>query len=309
MLQLLRDRYGLFRSGRLITDCPLFVLQPRKGDDPKEFGKAFQAIIAKGLVWFKCRRAHFCGRKTCPTHKKTLLDIYDLICWLDGNRDLNHAIKVLAEYFDVELANFTKAESSVSKRKGAGDEKTDWFRYAVPKEALDRLFRLPTSGRGAPRRFTAKAIEVITGASEVPYDGHNADTGDAILFSRSFPWETKLKEFGAAARLFIWLHWKQAEAQRKLILTHEEIAETLGIPIKTMKGWTRELVKKGYVEVSHEDKAKNSWSAKYRSDAGWTKPLCGGPKPAATCVTGADSLSGPDPSCEDAPIPSIDEKA
>ncbi len=29
MLQLLRDRYGLFRSGRLITECPLLVLKPR----------------------------------------------------------------------------------------------------------------------------------------------------------------------------------------------------------------------------------------------------------------------------------------
>ena len=35
MLQLLRDRYGLFRSGRLITDCPLFILKPRKSDDAK----------------------------------------------------------------------------------------------------------------------------------------------------------------------------------------------------------------------------------------------------------------------------------
>ena len=113
----------------------------------------------------------------------------------------------------------------------------------------------------------AKAVEIITGAPEVPYDGHNADTGDAILFSRSFPWEIKLKEFGPAARLFIWLHWKQAEAQRKLVLTHEEIAKALGIPIRTVRGYARMLVKAGYIEVSQEDKPKNSWSAKYRSEA------------------------------------------
>ena len=270
ILQLLRDRYGLFRSGRLITDCPLFILKPREGDDPKEFRKASQVIVAKGLVWFKCRREHFCGRKGCPTRGKGLLDIYDLICWLDGKGDPNHARKVLAEYFDVELANFPKESGSPAQRKEVGDEKTDWLRYAVPKEVLEKLFRLPTSGRGAPQRFAAKAIEIIRGAPEVPYDGHNADTGDAILFSRSFSWEIKLKEFGPAARLFIWLHWKQAEAQRRLELTHEEIARALGIPIRAMKECTRRLVKSGFIEVSQGDKPKNSWSAKYRSDAGQT---------------------------------------
>jgi len=267
MLQLLRDRYGIFKSGRLVTDCPLFILKPRKGDDPKEFRKAFQVIVAKGLVWFKCRRVHFCGRKNCLAQNKDRLDIYDLICWLDGNKDLNHARKVVAEYFDVELANFPKPSGRPARSEKAGNRDAEWMRYAVPKEALERLFRLPTSGRGAPQRFVARAVEAITGAPEIPYDGHNADAGDAILFSRSFPWEIKLKEFGAAARLFIWLHWKQAEEQRKLMLTHEEVARALGIPIKTMKGWTRELVKAGYVEVSQDSKQKYSWSAKYRSDA------------------------------------------
>jgi len=267
MLQLLRDRYGLFTSGRLVTDCPLFILKPRKGDDPKEFRKAFQVIIAKGLVWFKCRKAHFCGRKNCAAQNKARLDIYDLICWLDGTKDPNHAREVVAEYFDVELANFPKSSGRPGKSKEAGNRDAEWLRYAVPKEALERLMRLPTSGRGAPQRFVAKAIEIITDAQQVPYDGHNADTGDAILLSRSFPWEIKLKEFGPAARLFIWLHWKQAEAQRKLMLTYEEVAKALGIPIKTIKGWTRELVKADYVEVSHDNKPIYSWSAKYRPDA------------------------------------------
>ena len=56
----------LFTSGRLITDCPLFIIKPRKDDDAKEFRKAFQVVVAKGLVWFRCRRAHFCGRKRLP---------------------------------------------------------------------------------------------------------------------------------------------------------------------------------------------------------------------------------------------------
>ena len=99
------------------------------------------------------------------------------------------------------------------------------------------------------------------------YDGYNADTAEAILFSRSFLWEIKLKEFGPAARLFIWLHWKQAEAQRRLGLTHDEIAKSLGIPVRTMKEHARRLVRAGYIEVSHEDKPKNSWSAKYRSES------------------------------------------
>jgi len=195
------------------------------------------------------------------------LDIYDLVCWLDGNKDFSHARKVVAEYFDVELANFPKSSGRPAKSKEAGNRDAEWLRYAVPKVVLERLFRLPTSGRGTPQRFVAKAIEVITASPEVPYDGHNTDTGDSILFSRSFPWEIKLKEFGAAARLFIWLHWKQAEAQRKLMLTDEEVAKALGIPITTMKGWTRELVKADYVEVSHDNKPIYSWSAKYRSDA------------------------------------------
>jgi hypothetical protein len=270
MLQLLRDRYGLFRSGRLITDCPLFILKPRKEDDPKEFRKAFQVKVAKGLVWFMCRRGHFCGRKRCPTHKKPLLDIYDLICWLDGNRDLNHAKMVIEKHFDVELANFPKLSGDLAQSKEAENVEAEWLRYAVSKEALVRLFRLPTSGRGAPQRLVAKAEEIITEAPEVPYDGHNTDTGDAILFSRSFPWETKLKEFGAASRLFIWLHWKQAEAQRKLVLTHEEVAKALGVPIKTIRGWTRDLVKAGYVEVLQDSKPTNSWSAKYRSEKAQT---------------------------------------
>jgi hypothetical protein len=265
MLNLLRERYGLFATGRLITDCPLFIVKPRKEDDPKEFRKAFQVKVARGLVWFMCRRERFCGRKGCHTHKKPLLDIYDLICWLDGNRDLNHARKVVGEYFEVELANFPKPSGSPAQGTGAEDRKEEWLRYAVPKEALERLFSLPTSGRGAPQRFTAKATEVITGAPEVPYDGYNADTGNAILFSRSFPWEIRLKEFGAAARLFMWLHWKQAEARRRLMLTDEEVAKALGFPVRTVKEHARRLVKAGYVEVSHEDKPKISWSAKYRS--------------------------------------------
>jgi hypothetical protein len=266
MLQLLRDRYGLFKSGRLMTDCPLFILKPRKFDDAKEYRKAFQVIVAKGLISFRCRRAYFCGRKSCLAQIKGRLDIYDLICWLDGKRDLNHARRIVEDHFRVELANFPKVVSSSAQRKEGGEEKADWSRYSVPKEALERLFRLPTSGRGAPQRFVAKAVEVITGAAEVPYDGHNADTADGILFSRRFPWKTKLEEFGAASRLFIWLHWKQAEAQRRLMLSHEEIAKALGIPIKTMRGWTSLLVKAGYVEVSQDSKPTNSWSAKYRSE-------------------------------------------
>lgn len=267
MLQLLRDRYKLFLSGRLITDCPLFIIRPRKDDDAKELRKAFQVIVRKGLVWFRCRRAHFCRRKGCPVKSKALLDIYDLICWLDGNKDLNHARKVVAEYFDVKLANFTKCDSSPEQMNDGEDEKFGWMRHAVPKEALERLFRLPSSGRGAPQRFAAKTIELITRAPEVPYDGHNSDTGDTILFSRSFPWEVRLDEFGPAARLFVWLHWKQAEVQRKLVLTHEEIAKALGIPTRTVREYGRVLIKAGYIEVSLVNKPKNSWSAKYRSQS------------------------------------------
>ena len=135
----------------------------------------------------------------------------------------------------MELANFRKASGTPSQDEEIGDEEAEWLRYAVPKENLDKLFRLPSSGRGAPQRFAAKAVEIITGAPEIPYDGHHADTGDAILFSRSFQWKIKLKEFGPAARFFIWLHWKQAEAQQRLELTYDEIAKALGIKTSTVK--------------------------------------------------------------------------
>jgi len=268
MLQFLRERYGLFNSGRLITDCPLFIIKRRKSDDAKEFRRSFQVTISKGLVRFGCRRAHFCERKGCQAHNKAFLDIYDLICWLDGNKDLNHARKLITDYFDVEIGNFPK--SSGTPAQGKQTEGAEWLRYAVPKKDLERLFGLPHSGRGAPQRFAAKAVEVITGASEVPYDGHNADTGDTILFSRSFPWETRLKEFSPAARLFIWLHWKQAETQRKLMLSNEEIGKALGIPTRTVIEHARRLLKAGYIEVSQGDNSKKSWSAKYRSEAGQT---------------------------------------
>jgi hypothetical protein len=144
------------------------------------------------------------------------------------------------------------------------------LRYGVPKEALEKLFRLPSSGRAAPQRFVAKAVEIITRAPQVLYGGHNADAGDAILFSKSFQWEIKLKEFGPSARLFIWLHWKQAEAKRKLELTYEEIAKALRIKTSGVKESARLLVKVGFIEVSQEDRPKNLWSAKYRSSADQT---------------------------------------
>ena len=63
---------------------------------------------------------------------------------------------------------------------------------------------------------------------------------------------------------------KQAEAKRKLVLTEDELAKALGIPIRTMRKHIRSLVKVGCIEVSQEDKPKKSWSAKYRSGAGHT---------------------------------------
>ena len=153
MLQFLRDRYGLFRSGRLITDCPLFIIKPRDTDDAKEFRKSFQVMVSKRLVWFRCRRANFCGRNGCLAQDKGLLDIYDLICWLDGNKDLNHARRLIAEYFDVEIGNFPKSSGTPANGKQIEHEGAEWLRYAVPKKDLERLFRLPHSGRGAPQRF------------------------------------------------------------------------------------------------------------------------------------------------------------
>ena len=69
------------------------------------------------------------------------------------------------------------------------------------------------------------ALQIICNAPEEPYDGHNADTGKAILLSRSFDWKAKLPEMGSAARLFLWVHWRQAEAGARLSLTDQEIAE------------------------------------------------------------------------------------
>ena len=49
MLQFLGGRYGLFGSGRLISDCPLHVLKLQDSDDAMEFRKAFQLRLLAHL--------------------------------------------------------------------------------------------------------------------------------------------------------------------------------------------------------------------------------------------------------------------
>lgn len=100
-------------------------------------------------------------------------------------------------------------------------------------------------------------------APEEPCEGHKADTGKAILFSRSFDWRAKLPEMGSSARLFLWVHWWQAEAGVRLSLTDQEIAEALNVDIRTIQTWKQSLVRTGHLEISEAEDQGSFWSDIY----------------------------------------------
>jgi hypothetical protein len=85
------------------------------------------------------------------------------------------------------------------------------------------------------------------------------------LFSKAFDWQEKLSEFGSAARLFIWLHWKQAEAGAKLAFTVPELAQQIALNERSIQKYKATLQKLGYLEVKPLDSGKSSWSVRYNT--------------------------------------------
>ncbi len=212
-LQFLRERYGLFPDQHLVIDCPVHQLHPLKSERPEDFRKSFW-LTAEGAIKFRCRRSIGCRRKHCSAKNNRRLDLYDLVALLD-KKGREHARKVLSDFYEKlhgqKLGHFPRSEEPDTSDKA----ETSVMRYAVPKTALEKLFAVPMKGPGAAERFTVMALSHILRSPESPYDGHHSDTGNEILFSKAFAWEQKLREFGSAARLFIWFHWKQAEAGGK----------------------------------------------------------------------------------------------
>jgi hypothetical protein len=259
-LKFLQERYGLFGEHRLVTDCPVHRLHPLKGERSEDFGASFQ-LVSEGTIRFHCRRYIGCKRPHCSAKTNRSLDLYDLVSLLEG-KSLEHARRVVSDYYEQEygrkLGHFPKAEKTTTDDKISGVT-----RYAVPKKDLEKLFTIPSKGRGASARFVEKAQNVINSAPEEPYDGHRADTGKAILFSRSFDWRTKLVEMGSAARLFLWIHWRQAEAGSKLSFTDQEMAEALHVDRRTIQTWKQSLVRGGYLEISETEEQMSLWSANY----------------------------------------------
>lgn len=259
-LQFLRERYGLFPDHHLVIDCPLHHLNPFRGERPEDFRKCFQ-LTAEGTIRFRCRRSIGCKRHHCSAKTNRSLDLYDLVSLLEG-KSLEHARRVISDYYEQEydrkLGHFPKGEESTVDQESSGVT-----RYAVPKKELEKLFAIPSKGRGASARFVDKARNVICNAPEEPYDGHRADTGKTILLSKSFDWKTKLPEMGSTARLFLWIHWRQAEAGSKLSFTDQEMAEALHVDRRTIQTWKRSLVRGGYLEVSEAEDQRSLWSANY----------------------------------------------
>ena len=103
-------------------------------------------------------------------------------------------------------------------------------------------------GPGAAERFASTASGLIAQSLETPYDGHHSDMGEAVLLSKAFDWEAKLREFGPAARLFVWIHWKQAEAGATLIFTVPELARQIGLSERTLQKHKATLQSLGYLD-------------------------------------------------------------
>ncbi len=125
------------------------------------------------------------------------------------------------------------------------------------------MINWPIKGRGAGERFVQLALKAITSSPLVPYDGFNSSVGDAILLSSTFDWTVKLREFGIASRLFIWVHWRQAEAGSKLRLTDQDVANALGVDRRTIQNHKQVLVDLGYVKVEPADEKMSLWSAQH----------------------------------------------
>ncbi len=259
-LKFLQEKYGLFGEGRLVTDCPVHKFHPLKGERPEDFRDAFK-LTAEGAIKFRCRRSIGCKRSHCSAKINRSMDLYDLVSLLEG-KSLDHARRIISDYYEREhgrkLGHFPKSEESKADR-----EISNVMRYAVPKKELENLFSIPMKGHGSAERFVEKALELICNSPEAEYDGYHSTTADSVLFSKSFDWDKRLREFGPAARLFLWLHWKQAGAGSKLRLTVPEVVLALGASERTVRSHKAVLEEKGCLEVTLSEHNEYLWSTKY----------------------------------------------
>jgi hypothetical protein len=266
-LKFLQERYGLFGEGRLVTDCPIHKLHPLKGERPQDFRGAFQ-LTAEGTIKFRCLRSIGCKRSYCSAKTNHYMDLYDLVSWLEG-KSLDHARRIISDYYEREhgqkLGHFPRDEETRTEA-----EKSIVTRYAVPSSKLKNLFSIPMKGHGSGERFIEKALELICNSPEAAYDGYHSTTSNAVLFSKSFDWDERLKEFGPGARLFLWLHWKQAEAGTKLALTVPQVAAHLGINERTVQKHKALLQRLGSLNVEATRDKESLWVALYNvgSDSG-----------------------------------------
>ena len=260
-LQFLRERYGLFPDQHLVIDCPIHQIYPLRGERPEDFRKTIQ-LTAEGAIKFRCRRSIGCQRKYCSAKNNRSIDLYDLVALLD-KKGREQARQVVSDFYEKlygqKLGYFPRSEEP-----GTGEKtESSVMRYAVPKAELDKLFAIPVKGRGAGERFVKLALDLITGAALVPYDGFNSAVEDSILLSSSFDWATKLVEFGIASRLFIWVHWRQAEAGSRLRLTDQDVAAALGVDRRTIQNHKQLLLEQGCLRVEPADEKFSLWSAQY----------------------------------------------
>jgi hypothetical protein len=263
-LKLLQARYEIFTAGDLIVHCPFHQIHPVDGEDPEAFREAFQ-LVAKGTIGFRCRRALGCERLYCSFRTRQLFDLYDLVAALE-KRNREHARKVVSAYYEdrygKRLGHFAKTGTPNTKEQPTLGP----LRYAVSKAELAKLFAIPMKGKGARERFVGKALERMAGSPVLPYDGLSSDIGDAILFSKAFDWKTRLPEMGISARLFLWVHWKQAEAGSRLCLTDQSVADALEIDRRTVQAHKKLLIQGGYLAVEEAEDKKSLWSAKYETE-------------------------------------------
>lgn len=266
-LQFLRESYGLFPDQHLVIDCPVHQLHPLKGERPEYFRRTFQ-LTAEGTIKFRCRRSIGCRRRHCSAKNNRGIDLYDLVAQLEG-KSLEYARRIISDYYEREhgrkLGHFPKEQESSLRDSPA----TGAMRHAVPNTALEKLLSIPIKGRGAGGRFVNLALKLITTSPLAPYDGFNSAVGDSILLSGSFDWTVKLAEFGITSRLFIWVHWRQAEAGSWLRLTDQDVADALGVDRRTIQNHKQLLVELGYLKVEPADEKMTFWSAQYepRKDA------------------------------------------
>lgn len=265
-LLFLRERYGLFPDHHLVIDCPIHQLHPLRGERPEDFRKSFQ-LTAEGTIKFRCRRSIGCRRKHCSAKNNRSVDLYDLVALLD-KKGREHARQVVSEFYeklyDQKLGHFPRTEEP-----GKGEKtESSVTRHAVPKAALEKLLAVPMKGPGAAEKFSSMASDLIMQSPETQYDGHHSVTGEAVLFSKAFDWGQKLREFGPAARLFVWIHWKQAEAGAKLIFTVPELARQTGVNERTLQKHKATLQSLGYLEVQSMEGGKSAWSVRYNPGSG-----------------------------------------